>query len=897
MWKRVVRKEDAMRWRRKQRDQDLERELRSDLELEAEEQRARGLSPEEARQAARRALGNATLIQENVRAMWGGTTFDTFLQDIRYGLRQLRLKPAFTTVAVLTLALGIGANTAIFSVVYAVLLRPLQFRDPSRLVQLFESESAPGNYPLSGPNYLDWQAQARTVQGMALFSWPHTMSAAGASEPQAAAVVNTQSNFFDVLGVQPFAGRTFAPGEDAAGNNHVAILSYGFWQRRLGLADVIGTTLNLNGEPYTVVGIMPRWFNLPNATEVWTPMDMSPGALGDRGNHNWAAVARLKEGITLDQARAELRGISERLEKQHPDTNSSVHALVFPLRDRLVGNSRTPLLVLLGAVTLLLFIACANVANLLLARATTRHREMALRAALGASRQRLTRQLLTESILLALAGAGLGTAGAWWCVRAIQSAKSLPIPRANPIELDASVLVFTIALSVLTGILFGLAPALQVSRRGPGEELKAAGPAVVGPGGRQLMRDALVVCEIAITLTLLVGGGLLLRTFAHLRSADIGVDTQNVLTMSVNLPEAKYGTFALRRQFFDELVTRASRTPGIEQAAISTEIPIEGGNNGYINVEGAGDPALSRQLVGWNYVTPEYFRVFRIPLLKGRTFTAADQDRTAATTLKVYELYRAAKGRPFKVPAELRLDAVVSRSMAQTFWRNQDPIGRTFRKDSIQITVIGVVEDVKEYGIRGRGIPIAYFPMTLALPDRGYARLTVKTRLPPSTLVPAIRNHVRTMDNTLAVMRVRTMEEVIAGGMQDASMQAFLLGIFAALALVLAAVGLYGVTSYLITQRTREIGIRMALGARQADVLRLILKHGTKLTLLGVALGVVAAISLTRLISGLLYGVTAGDKLTFVSVSVLLLLIALAAYYIPARRASRIDPMVALRYE
>lgn len=605
----------------------------------------------------------------------------------------------------------------------------------------------------------------------------------------------------------------------------------------------------------------------------------------------------MKSGVTLGRARGELLAISERLEKQYPNSNNRVHAVLTPLKETLTGDSKAPLLILLGEVTLVLLVACVNVANLQLARASTRHREMAVRASLGAGRWRLVRQMLTESVLLALAGASLGILGAWWCVRLLESVKTIPIPRANPVEVDGAVLLFAMVVSVLAGVLFGLAPALQTSEFSLNEELKAGTQSVLSVAQtRRMLRDALVVAEISITLALLVGAGLLLRSFAQLRSADIGVNSHYVLTTLINLPPAKYPTLAKRRHFFDRLLDRARATPGVECAAVSTEIPLQGGSNGYIHVEGQTDPALTSQLVGWNYITPDYFRTLSIPVLKGRTFGPEDLDRTAVSAQKAFDLYKAAQGE-VKIPPDVSFVAVISQATALTFWRNQNPVGRSFKWNDMEVTVIGVVGNVKEYGIRAKAMPQAYFPFTLQLADGGYGRLTVKTRIPPASVLGTIRSQLHALDSGLALFRPQTMDEVIAGDTHDISVQAFLLGAFATLALILAAVGIYGVMSYLVTQRTREIGIRMALGAERSSVLYLIMKQGSKLTLLGMLLGMAAALALTRFMSGLLYGVSSADPLTFAFVAALLAIVTLTAYFIPARRATKVDPMLALRYE
>jgi putative ABC transport system permease protein len=480
----------------------------------------------------------------------------TLLQDIRYGIRMLAKSPGFTALAVITLALGIGANTAIFSVINSVVLRPLPFYEPGRLVALWQTESAPGNFPITGPDYLDWEAQSRTLEATSLYSWERSANASGAGEAEAASAISSQANFFTVLGVQPQLGRAFDPGEDQAGKNHVAILSNAFWRKKFGgRSDVLGKTIELNDEPYTVIGVLPAWFNFQRATEIWTPMDMTRKALGPRGTHAYRAIARLNANVSVSQSQAELNGIIKQVAKQNGDSDKYNGAIVVPLTQELTGSSRESLFILLGAVALVLLVACANVANLMLARASNRQREIAVRAAMGAGRWRLARQLLTESILLSLLGAALGLLGAFWAVSFLQSAETLPIPRANPIQIDWTVLLFTIGVSILVGTLFGLVPAMQSFRLNLSEELKSSAQAVVSPSGtRRLLRDALVVGEIAASLALLIGAGLLLRSFARLRDSGIGVQSENVITMGVNLPAAKYQTLAARRQFFDQLI-------------------------------------------------------------------------------------------------------------------------------------------------------------------------------------------------------------------------------------------------------------------------------------------------------------------------------------------------------
>src|SRR5690242_2177058 len=840
-------------------------------------------------------------------------------QDVKYGLRSFAKSPGFTAIAVLTLALGIGANTAIFSIINAVLLKQLPFRDSGQLVDLRVTENAPGDFPLTGDDYLDWEAQNHTFEGMSLYTWDHGVntSTSGSSEP--ADIVNTQANFFANLGVPPLMGRTFVKGEDEPGKNHVVVLSYGFWKEHFGeRSEAIGQTLALNNEAYSIIGVMPGWFRFPGETEIWTPLDMSRKNLGGRGNHQWRAFGRVKAGTSIEQARADLVVISERLSKQYRSASDIERAIVTPLKQRLTGESQAPLLILLGAVALVLLVACANVANLMLARSTGRVREMPVRSTMGASRGRLVRQMLTESVMLAGTGALVGLVGAWWSVGLYQSMKALPLPRANPIQVDTAVLLFTIGVSVLVGVLFGLAPALQTSLLDLSEELKSSAQAVLSPSGwRRILRDALVVGEIAVSLTLLVGAGLLLRSFARMRNADVGVDTKNVLTVGVNLPAAKYGKLEEKQAFFRQLLEKTEAIPGVEVAAVTTALPLEGGSNGYITVPGDTNPADANLLVEWGYIGPGYFRAFGIPLLEGRQLTKDDAQRAGEVSQKIRALYESAKDpSKVKIPADLTRMAVINRTMAQTFWPKQDAVGKAFSNGGgMQTTVVGVVGDVKEWGITEKVVPQAYYPITEALAWEGFSgRIVVKTSVAPKSVLSAIRGDVRDIDSGLAVFRPRTMEEIVAEHMQDTSLQTFLLSTFAGLGLLLASVGLYGVMAYLVTQRTHEIGIRMALGARQSDVLRTVMNRGLRLTLLGIAIGSITTLALTRLMStqlygvggratwgadggGMLYGVSAQDPLTFGGVAALLMIVALAACAIPARRASRVDPMVALRYE
>lgn len=820
------------------------------------------------------------------------------LQDITYFSRTVAKSPAFFAIAVLTLALGIGANTAVFSVINSVLLRPLPFDDPDRLVRLFETEAAPGNYPFAGPDYLDWKAQNRTLEGTSLFSFGGRRNVSGGGQPDSALNIQTEVNFFSVLGARPWLGRTFASSEGGPGA-HVAVLSYGFWQRFFGGdKTVVGRTIELNSEKYTVIGVMPSWFNYPRAAEIWTPLDMSAQNLGSRGNHSFQAIARLKRGVAVSQALADLKTIARRLELQFPDSNDKVGASVVPMKEQLAGASREPLLILLGAVALVLLVACANVANLLLIRAGGRRRELAIRAALGAGRWRVARQLLTESTLLALAGAAAGLGLAWWGVRLLASIKSLPVPLANPIRIDSWVLLFTLGVAVATGLLFGVLPALQASGIRLADELKSGSQTVAGGGNRaRRLRDAIAVAEIALSLALLIGAGLLLRSFDKMRNAEFGVDTRRVLTTTLDLPTAKYRDLATRRAFFDNLVERLRSTPGVEAVSVSLRIPLEGGSNGYITVPGRDSAALRNQLFEYNYVTPDYFRVFGIPVLQGRNFTAQDEQHAAETSRKIDEVYSAPNPQR-ELLRGLTMPVVISRAMARMVWPNEDPIGKTFQRGGgADLQVIGVVGDVKIRGIRSENLPGAYFPHITVLGDFGGGTLALRTKAAPMSLLSSVRAHVGALDSSLALVQPRTMDDVVADGMADTSLQTSLLGAFAVLAVVLAGVGLYSVMTFLVAQRRHEIGIRVAMGAARSDLLRLVLGHATRLVGIGLLAGLAAALWLSRLLRSLLFGVTANDPWTFAAVSIVLVLIALAACVVPARRAMRVDPIIALRYE
>jgi putative ABC transport system permease protein len=823
---------------------------------------------------------------------------DTLWHDIRYGLRTLTRSPGFAIVAILTLALGIGANTAIFSVVDAVLLRPLPYRSPNQLVQLWTTESSPGSFPLTGADFLDWRAQNHSFEDMAVYTYQENFNASGAGDPERVTGVEVQSNFFGLLGVRPIFGRDFLAGEDVAGKNHVALLSYGFWQRHFaGDRGALGRSVQLNSESYEIVGVMPAWYKLPGGADLWIPIDATLKGLGPRGEHHLRAMGRIKDGLTLAQANADMKILTDGLAKQYPDNDADAHAILIPLRDQIAGSSRSELWTMFGAVTLVLLIACVNVANLTLARATNRQREIAVRAALGAGRGRLIRQLLTESVMLSIAGAIPGIGLAFAFVVWLRNSTSAAIIQPNPIGIEPMVLLFTLGVSVVVGILFGLMPALQISRTVIYEELKAAGKMAVTATNRgRLVRDALVAVEIALSLALLIGAGLLIRTFSNLRRVDIGVQQDKVLTAAVLLLQSRYATLDQQQQFFDRLLQSLSSAPGVQGAAVATELPLLGGSNGYVRIPALGDTSMGHELVEWDYVTPQYFSVMGIPVIEGSVFTDAHM---AAAADVVRKAQANASSGPNTPPINAEFPGIINQTMAKKYWPNKSAIGQIFfGGGSIPVRVIGVVGDTKPFDLRGRPMAQAYFPFPRALGGRLFGMyIAVRGAGKPEALAGDMRDSVKHLDGGLAVYGVSTIPEIISFATSGTDYETFLLGLFAALALVLASIGIYGVLSCVVTQRTSEIGIRMALGADRGNVLWMVLRQGMVVTALGIALGIAAASALTTLLASVLYGVKPSDPVTFVAVSVFMALVAMTACLIPALRATRVDPVIALRYE
>jgi putative ABC transport system permease protein len=798
-------------------------------------------------------------------------------QDLRYGARTLLKQPGFTLVAVFTLALGIGANSAIFSVVNGVLLRPMSLEDPDRLIKIWETFLPGGQGTASAPNLKDWREQNTAFNGIAAYQFS-SFNLRGQESPERFQGATVSPNFFDVVGVRPRLGRAFQAGEDEAGRNRVALLSHRLWQRAFGAdAGVIGKEIPLNGETYTVIGVMPPEFRFPSRlTEIWVPLVIPLDQVNSRDNHWMFTLARLKPDVSFEQAREQMVSIAKRLERQYPDSQAGRSVFLIPVQEETVQGIRPALRALMFAVGFVLLIACANVANLLLARATSRRREIALRTALGASRLRLVRQLLTESLLLAAASGALGLALAKWGVEALLVLAENFLPRANEVGLDWRVAAFTTALSLLTGVFFGLIPALQSSRVDLQSALKE-GAGASGGAQTNWLRGALVAAEIAATLVLLIGAGLLIKSFIRLYETDLGFKAENVLTMSLALPQAKYPDVRAAAAFHQKLLERVSSLPGARAAGVINYLPLQQwGFNGDITIEGQGPYEPGHQpLAEFRAISPDYFRTLSVPLNGGRFFTAQDESNSAPVV-------------------------IVNQTLAQRFLPGQDPIGKRIRSiGNNWRTVVGVVGDVRQSGMTQAARAEVFVPLTQAIwtPLTQTMSLAIRADAEPESLISAVRNAVREIDPAQPVFNVKTMEAVVADSVADRRLNMLLLGIFAAVASTLAVIGIYSVMSYTVSQHTREIGIRMALGARPMDVLKLVVGLGMGLTSAGVGLGLAGALGLTRLMATLLYGVAATDPLTFVAVSALLMIVSLLACYVPARRATKVDPMVALRCE
>ncbi|HWP42569.1 MAG TPA: ABC transporter permease [Blastocatellia bacterium] len=861
-------------FRKGEMERELDEELRFHLEKEVEQNLARGMGPEEARLAALRSFGGVEQVKEESRDVRGVRFLEELGQDLRYGARMLVKNPGFTVVAVIMLALGIGANTAIFSVVNAVLLRPLDYEDPDRLVTVLENNWQKGwtRFAVAPGNFAAWREQNQVFEQMAAFTGS-SFTLVGEGEPEQLPGTRASANLFALLGVKPALGRDFLPEEDHPGGERVVIVSHRLWQRRFG-ADpgLVGKPLTLNGQSYTVVGVMPAGFLFPNPrTELWVPVAFSAGDLGNRGGHDYVAIARLKPGVTLEQAQTEMSAIAARLEEQYPETNAAWGARVTLLVEEVVGDVRPALLALVCAVAFVLLIACANVANLLLARAAARQKEVAIRAALGSSRSRLLRQLLTESVLLSLLGGAFGMLLAAWGVDALVSLGPANIPRLSQVGIDGRVLGFAFLISLATGIIFGLAPALQASQTDLSESLKEGGRSSSAGAGSQRLRRLLVVAEVALALALLVGAGLMIKSFVRLSEVETGFDSQNVLTAQITLPQSRYDDRQQQAAFFRQVLARIEALPGVESVGAASPLPFTGDRLYSFIVE--GHPTDNVPSANYYAVSPDYFVTMGIPLLKGRFFTEADM-------------------------AESPRVAIINETMARRYFPDEDPIGKRMNITNgpeVMREIVGVVGDVKQYGLDTQSPAQMYEPY-LQRPYPGMT-LVVRAASEPAGLIDAVRREVLAVDKEQPIARAQTMEEIIAKSVAPRRFSVILLAAFAAVALTLAAVGIYGVMSYLISQRTHEIGVRMALGAGRRDVLRLVVGQGMRLALLGVGIGLLAAFALTRLMESLLFGVSATDPLTYIVVALLLATSALLACYVPARRATKVDPLLALRYE
>ncbi len=798
------------------------------------------------------------------------------LQDLRFAARMLIKSPGFTLVAVITMALGIGANTAIFSIIYGVLLRPLPFKDSSRLVAIWETNphASVKRESTSVPNFLDWRERSRSFEAMvASAAFIRTLS--GTGDPEQIMTGAVGPGFFAFLGVEPVLGRGFSDEDYRADRSRVALISSALWERRFGRDPAVaGRKIRLNSELYTIVGVLPasyrhpEWRGLPSAPEIWFPMALTPNPNQRRGDF-LAVMARLRAGVSFEQARADMTAITEQLAREYPGANAAWRAEVAPLQEVLVGEAKRPLWLLLGAVGLLLLIACANVANLLLARSGLRRREFALRAALGGTQTRLFRQSITESLLLSAMGAALGLLIAAFVLDAVPALAGASIPRVQEIAIDANVLLFTFLLACMTGILFGCFPALEASRGALSESLKSGGRTAGAPTRRaNRVRSLVIASEIALTLVLLVGAGLLMRSFWRIQSVRLGFEPAGVVTAEVMLPEGPRSAV-----FLNELLDRLERLPGVQAAGATASVPLSG----------RGEPELAFRIVGrpdpppdvaQNAVilvaSPGYFRAMNIALLRGRMFD--ERDRAGAADV-----------------------ALINDALARRHFRNENPIGMRLKSVVGLVEIVGVIGDVRQGNVTAEPKPQVY----LAHAQRPWPMmvLAVRGQNEPASLAAAIRSEMRGMDPTKPVSKVRTAREIYNESLSQRRFALLLLGIFAGLALMLAVVGIYGVISCVVTQRTQEFGVRIALGAGRREVLGLVLRYALGIAAVGVGAGVVSALALTRLLSTFLYGVAHTDSLTFLTVVVFFLAVAALAGYLPARRATRIDPIKALRYE
>ena len=867
-------------WRSETIHREITDELQFHMDMRVEENIRRGMSPDEARRGAERSFGNLTRIKEQGYDVRGGRWLETVWQDLRYGARSLVKNPLFTLIAVLTLALGIGANTAIFSIVNAVLLRPLPYREPEKLMTIWTArpQRGQGQFRTSLPNFKDWREQSRVFEGMAAYGF-NRYNLTGGGEPEQIRGAQVSEDFFNVTGVQAALGRTFTP-EDNSGN--FVVLSDAFWRRRFNSdPGVIGKTLTLNGTNFTIVGVMSARFDFPGQEVVmWVTLSQAmsgaPNYENLRTNHSYCVVARLKDGVTPKQAQTEMDVIASRLQQQYPETNANLGVSVIPLYEQVVGNVRLAMLVLLGAVAIVLLISCANVANLLLARAVSREREFAIRAALGAGRWRLIRQLLTESLLLALLGGAGGGLLAVWGISSLNRLDPGDVPRLDQVSVDGVVLGFTLAVTVLSGIIFGIAPALS-AKANLSVALKDSGKGAIGTRRGQRLRSVLVVSEIALALILLVSAGLMIRSFLRLLAVDPGFNPHNLLTMQIILPPSKYADSQRIANVYREIFERLALQPGVEAVGAGTGLPpVFNQLRSSFTVEGYQSSSSSERyqmIANILSINPEYFKTLGIPLIAGRAFSDQDNERAPRV-------------------------AVISQRMVKRYFPDRQAIGGRLSfgggANPQWCMVVGVVSDVKySGGLSSAEEDAIYLPYSQA-PTKGMY-LMIRAGADPLSLVASARSVVRSVDADVPIANIRIMDEVIDSSVARPRLIVALLGLFGAIALTLAVIGIYGVISYAVAQCAQEIGIRMALGARPSDVLRMMVGRGARLALAGVAIGVIGSFAATRALGDLLFGVGPTDPLTFGGVATLLTGVAILASYIPARRAMKVDPVTALK--
>ena len=879
-------------------DRELNEEIRGYADLLEEEEMSTGMNSTEARRNARIEMGGPDQIKEEVRNARAGAWLEALWRDLHFGARMLRKNPGFTATAILTLALGIGANTAIFSVVHAVLLSSLPYRQPDRLVQVWgalTNEGIPRNQ-LSDPEWFELVDTNQSFEQAAAF-YPNNGANLGSDEaaPQRVTRGLASSNFFSVLGVEPILGRTYSADEDQPGHSQVAVISYDLWRSLFaGDLNAAGKTIRLNARPFIVIGVLPSGFQFGGGMQVWTPLALDRNHPNPRGNHSWQVIARLKPGTSLAQASADMDRFANQIARENPDfyrPDMGWGVYIVPLREELVGQIRPALLILSAAVGIVLLIACANIANLLLARSSAREKEMAIRASLGAGRWRTIRQLLTESVLLSLFGGVLGLALGGWGMVVIRGLQSSILPHIGEVKLDSSVLLFTLGIAVLTGILFGLAPAIHVSTPQLQDTLKEGGRGGSGGPGGQRLRSALVIAEIALSVLVVAGAGLLVKSFYRLLRVDPGFQTDHVLTLRMNLPAATYPAGTPEIQFFRNVLDRVRTLPGVSSAGAISQLPMGSYySSGSTSIEDSNSQALTHDPstpfgyleTDYRFITPGYFETMHTRLVSGRLFSDADTSSSPCV-------------------------AIVDSKLARDVWPGQNPLQRRISINVVPntnppqpqwCTVVGLVEHVHNYGLDSEGRVQAYFPETQDPFDEARGMFVViRTPFEPTSIAAAAREQVLAVDPREPVYAVRTMTDLVSSTLDQPRLSLDLLGLFAALAVLLAAIGIYGVMTFAVNQRNHELGIRMALGAQPRDIWRMVIGQGARTAAFGLVLGLAGAFYLARYMAPLLFGVTSRDPITFAVVPLLLMVVAFAACWVPAHRATRVDPIVTLRHE